>query len=295
MSQLSYSLPTLAARALAVALLAVTACSAPASPGVEPVGDGESAIVGGKKVAASDPIAHLAVSVLDPSAGVGQFCTGIVVEKDVVLSAAHCFEDKTRIPHVRIGASGTPIRVRTVAIHGDYSVSKRKAFDKTIANVTSAAEVATPIAPLNDVAVLLLDAPLPSSATPAVILGASADLTDAELYTAGFGCTTTVCSTPTDVLKKVRMSFVAAAPDANLVVLQSGGRRGSCFGDSGGPDVVVAADGVRVVAMVSTGPDACEAGISVDTLVAPYVGWMHQTAQSLRSGKTSPTFKIVKY
>ena len=276
-------------------LVAVSgACTAPVASSAEGTADDEAAVVGGRRVAASDPIARLAVSVLDPAEGVGQFCTGIVIAKDVVLSAAHCFEDRTRVPYVRLG-SGKPIHVRTVAVHGQYSAAKRKAYDKTIALATRAADVAAPIAPLNDVAVLLLDAALPSTATPASVLPASTDLTDADLFSAGFGCTSTVCDTPTDVLKKVAMHFVTAAPSANLVVLDSGGKRGSCFGDSGGPDVVVTASGVKVFAMVSTGPDACEAGISVDTLVAPYVGWIDATSQALRSGKTSTAFKIVKY
>jgi secreted trypsin-like serine protease len=258
----------------------------------DPAANDESAIVGGKKVSASDPIAHVTVAVVDPSPDVGQFCTGIVVDKDIVLSAAHCFDDASRTPYVRAGASSAhAIRVRAVAVHAQYSQSRRTKYDTTIEKVTSAAQITTPSSPLYDIALLALDEALPASVTPAVFASASADLATADLVSAGYGCTSTACRSQVDALRKVSMQWVRTAPDASLVVLEAGARHGSCFGDSGGPDFIVSASGVKVFGMISTGPESCELGISVDTLVAPYLAWVHQSTDPLRSGKSSSGFK----
>ncbi len=257
-------------------------------------GQDESAIVGGRKVSSTDPIARTTVSILDPSPEVGQFCTGIVLDRELVLSAAHCFDDPDRVPHVRLGAGGALIPVRRVAVHSQYSKARRRSYDRTIEGVESASQVTTPSTPLSDLAVLWLESPLPEAASPAV-LSSPSDLASAQLVSAGFGCTTTACKGQGDVLRKVTVRFVKTAPAANLLVLSAGARHGTCFGDSGGPDFAVTPRGLEVVAMISTGPEACEAGISVDTLLAPYTGWIQRSGQSLRAGRGVASARVLDF
>lgn len=248
----------------------------------------DSAIVGGKKVTKTDPIAKVTVSIVDANPDVGQFCTGIAVDRDVVLSAAHCFDDPSRTPLVHAAFGDTrPIAVRVFGVHAQYSEARRKAYDASIERATSSATIAPPSSPLNDLVVLILDEPLPSSITPAAIASSATSL-KGDLVSAGFGCTTTVCRGAADTLRKVPMRLVRTASAANAVVLDAGARHGTCFGDSGGPDLVVAGTTVRAFAMISTGPESCEAGISVDTLLGPYETWVRQTAQALRAGRTAP-------
>lgn len=267
---------------------AAVACTNDAS--WEAAGSSDDAIVGGKKVASSDPIAHTAVSVLDASGE--QFCTGIVVAEDVVLTAAHCFDDASRVPSVRIG-SAAPARVIALGVHAQYSKTRRTKYDATIEKAATPDDIITPATPLNDLALLALETPL-ANATPATFAAASSIGADG-VTTAGFGCTTTICKGQSDVLRKVDLDVVRFAPEANLVVLSAGAKHGSCFGDSGGPDFVSTASGLRVVAMVSTGPESCEAGLSVDTLVAPFSSWIKASTAPLRAARVSSSYKLVRF
>jgi len=253
----------------------------------------EAEIVGGRKVASTEAYAKMTVAIVDEDPEVGQFCTGIVVDRDLVVSAAHCFDDDSRIPYVRVGASR--IRVQSIAVHGRYSVSRRTRYDATIESVTSAEEIVPPRTPLNDIALVWLESPLPTTMVPVTFASADAALEGERVVSAGFGCTSTACTRTSDDLRKVTMHIVKTDSPSNLLVLKSGGRRGTCFGDSGGPDFIDTPDGVEVLAMVSTGPESCELGISVDTLMAPYVAWVGKTAKAMREGRTSSTFTQYDY
>src|SRR4051812_48401646 len=81
-------------------------CAADPTPADEATDDVSNEIVGGAKPLSAETA--ITASVLDPTdPDVGQFCTGIVVDRDVVLTAAHCFEDRTRVPYVRVGSKSS--------------------------------------------------------------------------------------------------------------------------------------------------------------------------------------------
>jgi secreted trypsin-like serine protease len=92
------------------------------------------------------------------------------------------------------------------------------------------------------------------------------------------------------------MHYVKESATANVIVLASGGKKGTCAGDSGGPDFVVSSSGaVKVFGLVMTGPTSCEAGISVDTEVAPYLDWMNATASTMGDGLSTSTYRLTTY
>lgn len=295
--RLSCAAPSRALRRVAV-LLATLTCGACTQGSGDETAQDDLGIVGGKKVTSSDPIAKVAVAIVD--AEVGEYCTGVVLDSLHVVSASHCFDDESRTPNVRVGAgsSGELLAVRSVAVHAKSSKARRDAYDATIEDATSADEIPAPSAPLYDVAVLELAQPLPSTVRPAEFAG-DEDLSSATLATAGFGCRSTVCKSVVDTLHKVELRFVKTVPAANVVVLTSGGRKGACVGDSGGPDYVVTEAGaVKVFGLVMTGPASCEAGISVDTLVAPYLDWIRSTAAQMGkidSGASTSSYRLTVY
>ena len=136
---------------------------------------------------------------------------------------------------------------------------------------------------------------LPSTVKAAAFVGPDA-LATSTIDSAGYGCTSTACKSAVDTLHSVAMHFTKTSATANVVVLASGGKKGTCAGDSGGPDYVVSSSGaVKVFGLVMTGPTLCEAGISVDTLVEPYLDWITSTAQTMGNGVSTSTYKLTQY
>lgn len=261
-------------------------------------------IVRGQVVDPADPVASYTVSIMDPDPAIGQYCTGVVLAKDIILSAAHCFNDKTRRSYIlfspaynaKLSNKQQPLfKIRRLAIHAQYSQDKGELYDKKILTADRVEQLVSPGKPLYDLALAYLDEKIPDSYEPAPLAGGSIDLTNGLITTAGYGCTTTNCKGRSNILKKVPMRYVKTYTDASMVVLLAGSKHGSCTGDSGGPDFINQNGALRVFALVSTGPESCEAGLSVDTLIEPYRGWIEQAMSGVRSGRKASIYTLTEY
>lgn len=258
----------------------------------------------GERVEPEDPIASHTVSIMDPDPDVGQYCSAVVLARDVLLTAAHCFNDKSRRAYALFSTAYNPrvsnkqqplIKIRRIAIHAEYSQEKGDAYDEKILKAEQAEQLVSPGKPLYDIALAYLDEKIPDSYLPTPLAGGSIDFTNGVITTAGYGCTTTVCRGKTNILRKMPMNYVKTFPEAGMVVLSAGPRHGSCAGDSGGPDFIDEAGVLRVFALVSTGPDSCEAGLSVDTLIEPYKGWIEQAMSAVRSGRRGAIYTLTEF
>jgi len=262
-------------------------------------------IVKGTLVNADDPIASYTVSIMDPDPSIGQYCSGVVLARDVILTAAHCFNDKTRRAYIMFQTAYNPklsnkqqlvVKVRRIAVHAKYNEEKADAYDKRIINAERIEQLISPGKPLYDIALAYLDQQIPDSYEPAQLAGGSIDLMDGEITTAGYGCSTTVCKGRSNVLRKVSMRYVKTFAEASMVVLAANKEGyGSCTGDSGGPDFVNQGGVLRVFALITTGPDSCEAGLSVDTLIEPYKGWIEQAIGGIRSGRRGSIYTLTEF
>lgn len=266
--------------------------------------DSSEKMVKGQKVDPEDPIAAHTVSIMDPDPEIGQYCSAVVLARDVLLTAAHCFNDKSRRAYAFFGTAYNPklsmkqqsiVKIRRIAVHAEYSQDKGDNYDSKIADAARPEDLVSPGRPLYDIALAYLDARIPDTYQPTPLAGGAVDLINGEITTAGFGCTTTLCRGKTNILRKVSMRYVKTFPEASMVALTSGQRSGSCSGDSGGPDFIDEGGILRVFALVSTGPDACEAGLSVDTLIEPYKGWIDQAISAVRSGRRGSSYTLTEF
>lgn len=193
-------------------------------------------------------------------------CTGTAIARDIVLTAAHCAQDKSAVVVAYNGAR--PIPLRAIAVHPGFNMD-----NYFRARVTA------------DVALLKLAEPLPANIVPATY-GSSAVKPGDTLTVAGFG---TTASSSASGLGSPRMAqLIVTGKPGNLQIRlldpatrgESAGL-GACTGDSGGP----AFSGNRVIGVISwtTGPqlsDGC-GGLTGITPLAIYQGWVDETAKKL--------------
>jgi hypothetical protein len=265
---------------------------------------GDSSEMMGQPVTSEDPIASHTVSIMDPNPDVGQYCTAVVLARDILLTAAHCFNDKERRAYALFNTAYNPrlsnkqqplLKIRRIAVHSEYSREKGDAYDRKIIDAKNHSEIVSPGRPLYDIALAYIADRIPDSYQPAPLAGVNADLVSGEITTAGYGCTATNCRGKNNILHKFPMRYVKSFPEAGMVVLTAENRQGSCSGDSGGPNFIDEGGILRVFALVSTGPDSCETGLSVDTLIAPYKGWIEQAMSAVRSGRRGASYKLTEF
>lgn len=239
----------------AVALCAAALCS-------EVLSGPALAVIGGRdapEAAASN------VMVLSSNGGV---CTGIVVARDVVLTAAHCLAAKAehRV-HFRDEA-GAPVLVELAgrAIHPGYDAGAIAGRRRSI-----------------DLALLRTATPLPPRFTT-VSLSAAMPSAGEMLTLSGYGAGQAGESRSTGTFRSVVLPVVAPyGPSRILVWLKSPGpKAGACQGDSGGP---IGPEGGAVLAVSAWIGGAC-GGVAQGLLLGPQRDWIDRTLSGWGSSAT---------
>lgn len=225
------------------------------------------AVVGGTE-APDAALARSSVMVLSSRGGV---CTGIVLARDVVLTAAHCaasgaehrvhFRDETGEP-VLLGIAAR-------AVHPGYDAGAIAGRRRSI-----------------DLALLRTDSALPARFVPAALTGAPA-AAGTPLTLGGYGVARPGDHRSTGTFRTAALPVVEPyGPSRILVWLKGPTASGACEGDSGGPIIAAGGTVLAVTTWASgTGKESGKGsgkeagtspcgGVSQGVLVGPQRAWI---------------------
>ena len=200
-------------------------------------------IVGGNRVPAGGILSCVCIG-----SATQWFCTGVVVAPQVVLTAAHCGAEITRIligDQVMPSITGRLVAVRQTVIHPSY---RRHPFNE------------------NDINVLVLDAP--AGIPPAPLATAAQLAAAATIHLVGFGYNDPTLPAGFGIKREVDVPMGpvkrSSADDLSQFEALTGfhsdyefiaGRKGlgkdSCNGDSGGPAYIDTGNGLVVAGLTS--------------------------------------------
>jgi hypothetical protein len=214
-----------------------------------------SALVGESSL--NGPMAAHGVMVLASRAGKSGFCTGVVIARDVVLTAAHCVAaaHQTRI-YFKQGDQPTFLEPTAIATHPQYKADALLRRERSI-----------------DLA--LIRSSLPAQVTP-VMLADDAVSLGTIVGVAGFGVTREGDGASAGILRWGKLR--ARAPLSNILLWAddpSDKDFGACEGDSGGPIFALESGALVAITSWTEGAGDRHCGkLTQAALIAPQRAWI---------------------
>jgi hypothetical protein len=231
------------------------------------------AIKGGTTVTDPQGLRRHVVQIKGPG---GTQCTGTVIARRLILTAAHCF--LAGRGNYRIRALDERFRFRfangtQVALHPEFDV----------------AALGTD-APLNDVALLRSDRDFPDWLTPVPVSSEVPNKGDfVDVTVAGFGMSRDHVVASAGKLREMRFAMLDQLADTSKMLFlldrRDRGRKaraGICRGDSGGPVFQSTKDGLVLVGVISAviaGKDSDCGEVTAVTAVASYKSFLQNMAK----------------
>jgi secreted trypsin-like serine protease len=257
------------------------ACSSQTSHTLE-ANLGNEKIVGGVQLDVNDEIAPHIVGL---EIGSQVFCTGVLVKKNVVLTAAHCTDVSfdPRLINIIFGKDLTQ-NIQKRKVLGGVVTEKWPQLSEEMLN--------DPEQSWGDLAMLKFEGEAPEGFAPARILGNAEKLTQGlDVIIAGYGLTKMPDQETLHLLKTTVQLTNPAVTDSELLFEQFEGR-GACHGDSGGPAFAKFNDKLFLIGITSrsataSGGENCLEG-SIYTSVAKSIDFLVKAAKHLDSPKFVP-------
>lgn len=233
------------------------------------------AVIGGQPVRPTDPVAASTVSVL---MGAGGGCTGTLIERDVVVTAAHCFHANPSAGDIEI-VFGMKEEEGVRIGAADFRVNVFHRLDKDPINIDRFRKKEA-----NDIALILLRSPAPTGFEPAKILPDSSVLRKGQMVTvAGYGRIDPEHPVTERMLRKASIRVRRQLSPSEIVLDFTQGS-GTCVGDSGGPGFLEANGELFLYGVIATGDPYC-AIYEVHTRVDSHRDWIQKRIADMRESQ----------
>lgn len=262
-----------------------------------------SPIIGGTNVTSASPISHFVVGIYDKKTHF--ICTGSLIRKNLVLTAAHCIESAASNLVIIFGLDFTAydtndlnqLRIgNATKVHPDYKKENPSDLD------------------WNDLALIRFSGDLPEGYAPISLLEDSSQLKQGStVQMAGFGASGVEFD---EITIKKDKKFKQELEAGNIVCydknstqcysihflgsdqlratqaeiegftekefrLNEGHGHGTCVGDSGGPLIYQSENKINLIGITSRGSPFCD-GPAIYTNALEYSEWLEQAAIELK-------------
>jgi len=257
--------------ALIFAAAALAACDHSSKSG-QPLPELQNGIIGGDAVDPSDALAKHVVAVIGHTQ-TGQFlCTGVLIAKGKVLTAAHCADGMVQGQILFSTDMDLSYQGALRPITGANVLPK---FGATMGRLNDRPDLpANSIKNWGDLSIMSYSGSTPRVYKPTQIADDNAIADGDEVILAGFGVLNGQTMTPSQSLNSVSVRVQKAFYSRSEFTIAQTPDRGACHGDSGGPAFIRRGDDLILVGITSRGFDSVCAKATVYTRVATFLDWI---------------------